>query len=379
MNGPGYPHQAYGFQQNDGEWNGQQLPASYPFPHQAYPQQPPSYAVGGVNLAEQLSHLSLQQQVPQQHHYYTPTTPAPVMQTQQHKVARVEDEDVDEGRSYLDHYGQDLRHMPKWRLIEMLRLSQEQCEQLEIENQQLQACVEANRRETDDVPPPVPNVDDDHYGEQPPMPPHEPEPEPEFEPALGFELALGSTDEQVQLAYPEGVQALVRELEQAGAAGEACAGGIATDGFRALTYLTRRLAELQRQPRRQILVDEYGQEYEEELQEGELSDAERRDMQVESIRVMLLVGQRHPAAFPLLAQSLATWLTPDLTVRGRTTTSCVSCVRVHVVLCRVRACHWADVCAADDPERLFYDLTILTKICSQPSSLPTSAKGISAV
>jgi len=326
MNGRGYPHQAYGFQHNDGEWSGrQQLPASYPFPHQAYPQQPPSYAVGGVNLAEQLSHLSFQQQVPQQH-YYAPTTAAPVT----HKVARVEEEDEeeDEGRSYLDHYGQDLRHMPKWRLVEMLRLSQEQCEQLEIENQQLQACVEANRRETDDVPPPVPNVDaDDQYGEQPPIPPPH-EPEPEFEPAMGFELALGSTDEQVQLAYPEGVQALVRELAQAGAAGEACAGGIATDGFRALAYLTRRLAELQRQPRRQILVDEYGQEYEEELQEGELSDAERRDMQVESIRAMLLVGQRHPAAFPLLAQSLATWLTPDLTVRGQTTTSCVSCVRV---------------------------------------------------
>jgi hypothetical protein len=347
MSGPGYPaaglgHPAapsYGFeqlQQGPGGYGGY---AAAPYAVDPYTSQPPpNYAVGGVNLAEQLNHLSLYQHQHQQQTYQHPppysnggaafaVAGGLQLDAAARHEARVatprEDEGVEEGKSYLDHYGQDLRHMPKWRLIEMLRLSQEQCEQLENENQQLQACVEANRREHDDVLPPVPDLghhhhDRDRAGDEQPPPPLPQSSEDESPQELGFELTLPSTEEEqvVQLAYPEGVQALVRELERADA-GEACASYIADDGFRALTYLTRRLAALhEEQLSRPTLVDEYGREYEEELQEGELSNAERREMQVQSVRAMLLVGQRHPAVFALLAQSLASWLTPDLTVRG---------------------------------------------------------------
>jgi hypothetical protein len=101
-----------------------------------------------------------------------------------------------------------------------------------------------------------------------------------------------------------------------------CAGGIAADGFRAASYLADRLGQLHQQ---RPTTGEHGEEDEEEREEGDgLSEDERRSLHIESIRAMLLIGQHHPAVFQVIAQSLARWLTPDLTIRGNSPAAAAS-------------------------------------------------------
>jgi len=219
-------------------------------------------------------------------------------------------------RLYLDHYGQDLRHVPKTRVIEILRMAQEHCEKLESENEQLQACIEAlreaNRRET----------------------------EQQEESSSHFHVSLPSAQIAVDLASLEGVQALLEELSNE--TGEVCSAAIAASGFSALEFLAKRLGQMHQQGGGERGEGGRREDSDENLEEHEARQRELRELQVGSIRAMLLVGEKHPKVFSMLGQSLAKWLSPDLTSR-------------------------------DDPERIFYDLTVLAKICSK--DLPPYAKG----
>jgi len=95
-----------------------------------------------------------------------------------------------------------------------------------------------------------------------------------------------------------------------------CSAAIAASGFSALEFLAKRLGQMHQQGGGERGEGGRREDSDENLEEHEARQRELRELQVGSIRAMLLVGEKHPKVFSMLGQSLAKWLSPDLTSRG---------------------------------------------------------------
>ncbi len=231
-----------------------------------------------------------------------------------------------EQRSYLDYYGADLSHTPKWRIIEMLRTVQQLYEQLSNEANggvtRASSAIASNNHQQ-----------------------------------VNFVLPSGVS---VNLSTAEGVAALIEELSGTCLV-ETLSAILSTDTYlnclgsedgvlrianfvqeedyrpaialgqtaEATLKTTKGKEKRESREQREVLIilgsDKLGWQLVSAEDEEEYDSGARRNLHVEAIRTLLLIGEHKPDTFLRLAQAGAfqQWVIPNLNATGTVPQLCV--------------------------------------------------------